>query len=117
MKKQRLTEKVWNLNVKDQIRSDWKLTMDLRNEWEAIDDSTDNLEPNDKIDTELLQNLITKINEYDSKLGSTKNQDYDIVLHFLEHAKTVSQFEKAWDKFQEYMLENKIFIQSTRTNN
>lgn len=116
MKKKQLVEKVWTLNTKDSAISDWRFTMDLRSAYEPLDDSTDGLEDNDKIDLDLLNNLVEKIKSYDVKLGSIKTQEYDIVLHFLEHSKTVIAFEKAWDKFQEYMVENKVFIKSRTIN-
>jgi len=115
MKRELLKEKVWtlnNINQKSDPISKWKLTIDVRNEYEPFDNSTDYLEPNDKIDTELRDDLVNKIESYTSKLGSANNKEYELILYFLKNAKTSSQWDTAWTKFQEYLIENNIYLRS-----
>lgn len=117
MKQHTLTEKSWDLKSSKNNASSWKFTMDLINEWERFDDSTDDLEQTDAINSAELQPLLNKIKSYEDKLGPIKNQEYNIVLYFIEHAKTVDQFEKSWEKFIEFMTDNKIYVKTFRTNN
>lgn len=107
------------LNMKKQTINEakWKLVIDLMDEWEIMDDSTDDLYQTDSIDKDKLNQLIDKIKTFEPKLSFVDQQQYNIVMLFLEKAKNVDQFEHAWDKFIEFMLDNNIYVKTFRTNN